>query len=50
LLYGCASDFYSAFEEIKNSVTEYEVPSTSSRNGVSFKVKLIRKLREDNEA
>jgi hypothetical protein len=43
-------DFYSAFEEIKNSVTEYEVPSTSSRNGVSFKVKLIRKLREDNEA
>jgi molecular chaperone GrpE (heat shock protein) len=43
-------NFYSVFEEIKDSIDEFEIPSSSSKNGVSFKVKIVKRLREDNEA
>ncbi len=43
-------NFYSAFEEIKDSINEFEIPSVGSRNGVAFKVKIVKRLRQDNEA
>jgi hypothetical protein len=42
-------NFYSVFEEIIGSINEFEIPSARSKNGVSFRVKIVKKLRQDNE-
>ena len=42
-------DFYGIFEDLKNSIKEFDVPSKSAMNGKAFKVSMIRKLKSDTE-
>jgi hypothetical protein len=42
-------NFHTVLEELKDSINEFEIPSTGARNGAAFKVRIVKKLREETE-